>query len=268
MSDSQACKSVAKRNDNQITRINANRRASIELTGDPTGPKIFSATVGTGMPITSTPSTRERISPCLRSASAALLLGSNASTTCESDIAPHIRCRAGHSALAVPHPPRSREAVSQDWCHGREKREHGWLESERKHSTHQDIIWNALSTCYTPDDAHTTCGAPGSRFRCSLHGGSLQSHHHHIVSAFGWETATSSCHHADFESDALAPFLLPEADGFIRLLQQSWSTACRDISPCSGVRIRIRPVDACPCKIARDDLLRALRTASFGLPPA
>lgn len=149
-------------------------------------------------------------------------------------------------------------------CHGREKREHGWLESERKRSTHQDIIWNVLSTSYTPDDPHPTCRAPGSRFRCSLHGGSLQSHHHHIMSAFGWETATFSCPHADFESDALTPFLLLLPDGFIRLLQQSWSTDCRDISRYSGVRIRIRPVDACPCRAARAEMLRALRTASLG----
>mmetsp|Transcript_93484 Transcript_93484/g.150924 ORF Transcript_93484/g.150924 Transcript_93484/m.150924 type:complete len:229 (-) Transcript_93484:30-716(-) len=56
-------------------------RRSVRVTGLPTGPKIFSATVGTGMPITSTPSTRDKMSPCRRSASAALLFGSNASTT-------------------------------------------------------------------------------------------------------------------------------------------------------------------------------------------
>ena len=109
MSDSQACKSVAKRNDNQITRMNANRCASSDLTGDPTGPKIYSVTVWTGKPITSPPFTRERISPCLRSASAALLVGSNASTTCKSDVAPHMRYRAGNSALAVPHPAHARQ---------------------------------------------------------------------------------------------------------------------------------------------------------------
>ena len=57
-------------------------RSKVKVTGDPTGPKIRSATIPTGIPRMSMPSTRDKISPCRKSDSAALLFGSNASTTC------------------------------------------------------------------------------------------------------------------------------------------------------------------------------------------